>query len=146
MSHSIDPVDSFYEGINSTFVSVITGMSMLGSGFATNWTAHWDVPKIPASDFIELPGGIVAMMQFGWICCAVFWLGTIYLLANDHISGRIGLFALYTFACGIAAPIGLNGDYWWMPFLIYLTVTGYYWFGFGLLMRQINRRLELDQD
>lgn len=145
-SSPIDPVNAFYEGVSGAFSAVIFGFVLFAAAFATNWTAYMPLPVIPPHGFPNLPGGLVGFLQILWVCCVVGWILTVRLMALGTLFPRIGLFALYTLSCGIWAPFGMNGNYWWIPVLIFLTVVGYYWFGFGLMMKQIYRNQELSQD
>tara|TARA_R110002096_G_scaffold173997_20_gene349683 strand:+ start:5869 stop:6306 length:438 start_codon:yes stop_codon:yes gene_type:complete len=145
MRHPIDQVDALYEGIGGLLGSVLAAFVLGIFGLLTNLVSRLPVPVIPRTRPEWVLDLIAPISPILWLANVIGLCFAIYYLATGVLEKRIALFWYYAGGCGLFAPIGLYGGYWWLSLMLFTTVCIYYWYAVPLAGKLLSRQRGLSE-
>lgn len=153
MNPDIDPIDAYFAGVTKPIIFVAITFGIMWLACLTHETANF--PEIKGFSLILGPLTGFAAMGFWMTYGSVAMIGLIsligtfvgmFLLIKELIRPKIGLFVIYAGSIIYFFPIAWEGERWWVPVLLFTTVSLYYWFAIPLFQRQRERLRELNDD
>lgn len=145
MRNPIDQVDALYEGIGGLLGSIMAAVVLGTFGLLTNLASRLPVPVIPKSKPEWLLAPLAPVAPILWLANLIGLCCAIYYLATGALEKRIALFWFYAGACGLYAPVGIHGGYWWLSLMIFVTICIYYWYAVPLAGKLWTRQQELNE-
>lgn len=145
MAAHIDPVEALLDGIATPFRIGLYSTALFVAAWLTSLAAGsraaGDIPILGTIFFLD--------GAFFEVFCQLSFIAipsAIYLWMLGHIPPRIAVFLIYSLGIGFFACDIWRGDRWWLGILVYITITLYYWYVFPLMIRQIQRNRELNEE
>lgn len=147
-----DPVDIWLSGFTGAWTVFNISLGLFFAGAITNWiacgqpegVAGMNEPTQPVAKWLTNHFG--ALMSFVWLLAFIgVWPAVAYMIRGD-LSLKVGFYLIYGFSCILWAPVSIDERWWFLPFILFLTITLYYWFAFPIAIQQHLRRQELRGD